>query len=118
MQSLKLTSVPDPSALLAAHATRFVALLAEPRPAWPSDLPLGSAADRVASERALRFAAARFGPVVLGRSTAGDGEKTATWRLSSDHGELDLRVELEVPGGSLVKVGFVPRPMQAPMLAD
>ena len=95
-----------------------MALLAEPSPAWPSDLPLASAADRLASERALRVAAARFGPVVLGRSTAGDGEKTATWRLSSDHGDLDLRLELDVAGGSLDKAGFVPRPMAAPTLAD
>ena len=118
VQSLKLTSVPDPSASLTAHASRLVALLAEPSPAWPSDLPLASPADRIASERALRVAAARFGPVVLGRSTAGDGEKTATWCLSSDHGELDLRVELDVAGGRLIKAGFVPRPMQAPTLAD
>ena len=118
VQSLKLTSVPDPSALLTAYATRLVALLAEPAPAWPSDLPMASAADRIASERALRAVAARFDPVILGRATAGDGEKTATWRLSGDQGELDLLLELDVAGDRLVKVGFVPRPMQAPTLAD
>ena len=118
VQGLTLTSVPDPAALLTAYATRLVALMAEPAPGWPSDLPLAVGADRISIERALRAAAARFGPVVLGRATAGDGEKTATWRLSGDRGDLDLQLELEDAGGSLVKAGFVPRPMQAPTLAD
>ena len=118
VQGLTLTSVPDPSALLTAYATRLVALLTEAAPAWPSDLPLAVGTDRISVERALRAAAARFGPVIVGRATAGDGEKTATWCLSGDRGDLDLQLELEDAGGSLVKAGFVPRPMQAPTLAD
>ena len=118
VQGLTLTSVPDPSALLTAYATRLVALLTEAAPAWPSDLPLAVGTDRISVERALRAAAARFGPVIVGRATAGDGEKTATWCLSGDRGDLDLQLELEDAGGSLVKAGFVPRPMQAPPLAD
>jgi len=114
VQAFKLTSVPEPPAGLAAIAARLAGLLGEPGPAWPDDLPLAASADRKAIERELRAAEARFGPVVLGPSIAGDGEKTGAWRLKGERGEVELRLELERPGGAIVGARFIPRTMSGP----
>ena len=114
VQAFKLTSVPEPSGGLAAIAARLAGLLGEPGPAWPDDLPLAASADRKAIERELRAAEARFGPVVLGPSIAGDGEKTGAWRLKGERGEVELRLELERPGGAIVGARFIPRTMSGP----
>jgi hypothetical protein len=68
----------------------------------------------VAIERGLRAAEARFGPVVLGRVVGGDGEKSGAWLLSGERGDLELRLELEGPGGAIVGAVFVPRPLTGP----
>jgi hypothetical protein len=118
VQALTLTSVPDPSLALAAIADRLVALLGTPGPSWPSDVPLAASADRPAIERGLRAAEARFGPVALGRPTAGDGVKSATWRLSGDRGGLALAIDLEAADGAVEKATFIPASMEAPVLDD
>jgi len=118
VQSLTLTSVPDPSPALAAFADRLAALLGTPGPSWPSDVPLAASADRPAIERGLRAAEARFGPVALGLPTAGDGEKSATWRLSGDRGDLTLAIELDAPDGAVEKATFAPVSMETPVLDD
>jgi CubicO group peptidase (beta-lactamase class C family) len=118
VQALTLMSVPDPSPALAAIADRLAALLGTPGPSWPSDVPLAASADRPAIERGLRAAEARFGPVALGLPTAGDGEKSASWRLSGDRGDLTLAIELDAPGGAVEKATFIPASMAAPVLDD
>jgi hypothetical protein len=114
VQALKLTSVPEPPAGLAAIAARLSGLLEDPGPRWPADQPLAVSADRAAIDRGLRAAEARFGPVVLGRPVGGDGEKSGAWLLSGERGDLELRLELDAPGGAIVHALFVPRPLTGP----
>ena len=114
VQALTLTSVPEPPAALTVAATRLAALLTEPRPEWPQDLPLAASADRAAIERGLRAAEAVFGPVALGQPVGGDGEKTATWRLTGERGVIELRLELDAPGGSILEARFVPPKLSEP----
>jgi hypothetical protein len=118
VQGLTLTSVPEPPAGLTAIAARLVAVLGEPAPSWPETVPLASGADRPAMERSLRAAAARFGPVTLGPATAGDGEKVATWRLTGERGSLSLELELDEPGGTVLKAGFVPQALETAFEPD
>ena len=118
VQALTLTSVPDPSPALAAIADRLAALLGTAGPSWPSDVPLAASADRPVIERGLRAAEARFGPIALGLPTAGDGEKSATWRLSGDRGDLTLAIELDAPHGAVEKATFAPVSMETPVLDD
>jgi hypothetical protein len=118
LQALTLTSVPEPPPELAAIAARLSDLLAQPAPSWPDDVPLAPAVDRPALERAMRAAEARFGAVTLGRPTAGDGVKVATWRLGGPRGDLSLELESDGAGGALTRVAFVPASMEPPALAD
>jgi len=83
-------------------------------PAWPADLPLASSAVRVAVEHRLRAAEPRFGPVVLGQPVAGDGEKTGAWVLKGERGEVELRLELDRPGGAILGARSIPRTMSGP----
>jgi hypothetical protein len=114
VQALKLTSVPEPPAGMAAMAARLVGLLGEPGPAWPHDLPLEASADRAAIERGLRAAEARFGPIVLGQPVAGDGETTGSWILRGERGELELVLRLDGPAGAVAGARFIPRTMRGP----
>ena len=115
IQALTLTSVPEPPAALTAVAERLAGLLGTPGPSWPSDVPLTETADHSAIERGLRAAEARFGTATLGRPTAGDGAKTATWGLTGDRGALSLTLELDAPGGAVEKATFIPAPMESPV---
>jgi CubicO group peptidase (beta-lactamase class C family) len=117
VQTLELRSVPEPPAALAALARRIVEALGTPEPAWPADVPLAPAVDRPAVERALRAAEALFGPLRLDRPTAGDGERTATWRLTSERGTLDLRLAVDPADGSPTEVAFVPETRIPPVYA-
>jgi CubicO group peptidase (beta-lactamase class C family) len=115
VQSLDISSVPDPPRELAAVAARIAELLGAPGPTWPSDIPLADSIDRQAVGRALRAAEALFGPVRLGQPIAGDGEKSASWRLSGDRGQLTLELAQESRNGPLAKVAFVPRTLEPPL---
>jgi CubicO group peptidase (beta-lactamase class C family) len=111
VQSLTLTSVPDPAAELRAAAERIVEVLREisaGRPASLANVPLGDTVDRVAVLRALRAAEAGFGPTGLGKPVAGDGETTATYRLAGDRGALDLVMTWDPAAGVLTDVSLVP----------
>jgi hypothetical protein len=114
VQALTLTSVPEPPATLEALAERLVALLAEPGPAWPSDLRLAESLDRDGVARALRAAEARFGPMTRGPAIGGDGARTATWRLRGDRGALDLTVALDEAGATVTAVSLVPVSITVP----
>ncbi|HET9345488.1 MAG TPA: serine hydrolase domain-containing protein [Candidatus Limnocylindrales bacterium] len=118
VQMLDVTSVPEPTERLAAFASRVAGLLAVPGPAWPEDLPLAASVDRPALERRLRAAEALFGPVEVGPVVAGDGERTATWRLSGERGRLTLELALEADDGPLTKVALVPESLEPPVYAD
>ena len=121
VQTLNLTSVPEPTPELKAAAEQIVAALAGRdggSPRWPKALALGPDVDRDALDRACRATEARFGTVRLGPPIAGDGVKTATFRLECARGKVDLRLERNPEDGVLTAVGLVPVPFAAPLYAD
>jgi hypothetical protein len=99
-------------------AEAVVGALAEPLPTWPAGLDLGPAVDRNRLERELNTAAARFVTPSLGRCIAGDGEKKATWRVTSPNGAFELRLERDSTANALTAVALVPKTIRAPNLAD
>ncbi len=116
VQSLILTSVPDPPAELVAAAERIVAALGPTdglAPAWPADLPLADSVDAAALARSLRAAEARFGPIRLGPAIAGDGLATATFRLGCSRGSLDLGLDRDPDSGRVTAVRLAPARMAA-----
>jgi CubicO group peptidase (beta-lactamase class C family) len=121
VQTLNLTSVPEPTAELQRAAEQIVAALAGSdggSPRWPTSLAVGPDVDRDALDRACRATEARFGTVRLGPPIAGDGVKTATFRLECARGKVDLRLERNLADGVLTAVGLVPVPFAAPIFAD
>jgi CubicO group peptidase (beta-lactamase class C family) len=121
VQTLNLTSVPDPAPELQRAAEQIVAALAASDGGalrWPEGLALGPEVDRDALERACRATEARFGSVRLGPALAGDGVRTATFRLECARGKVDLRLERNPEDGLLTAVGLVPVPFAAPPFAD
>ena len=85
-----------------------------PGPAWPADVALAPSVDAASVARSLRAAEALFGPVTLGEPIAGDGERTATWRLRGERGAIDLTLAVEEPGGALTTATFVPVALEMP----
>jgi len=121
VQTLNLTSVPEPTPELQRAAEQIVAALAGSdgsSPRWPESLAVGPDVDRDALDRACRATEARFGTVRLGLPIAGDGVKTATFRLECARGKVDLRLERNPEDGVLTAVGLVPVPFAAPLFAD
>jgi hypothetical protein len=125
VQTFAFTSVPDPPRALQEAAIRLLAALESPETPdrgpvsvdWPPDLAVAAHVDVGAVVRAMRATEARFGPVRLGRTYAGDGETRATWRLESPRGRLDLVLELDPVARCLSRVAFVPARMVPPDLA-
>jgi CubicO group peptidase (beta-lactamase class C family) len=115
VQALNITSIPDPPAGLVRIAERVVALLGQNTPAWPPDPPLAEPLDPGELDRDLRAAAAMFGPLRLGPVTAGDGVKTATWRLLGDRGELTLTLQLGEAEGTIAKIALIPAAIESPV---
>jgi CubicO group peptidase (beta-lactamase class C family) len=118
IQTLGLTSVPEPSAALAAIGDAIVQALTHPAPEVPVDLDLGSAVDRPALARILRIAGARYAPVVLGPPVGGDGLGSATWRVRGDRGELELAIERDQASGTVTSVALTARPPIFPAYDD
>ena len=118
VQSLILTSVPEPPVALRHAADVLVASLAERNPRVPAALTLADSIDRSALERELRAEGARFGASAVGPAIAGDGERTATWRCASPAGRFDLALELDPSTGALARAALVPVSASAPHLAD
>ena len=114
VQGLPLTSVPEPPAGLAAIARRLADLLAVPGPVWPPDIALAPSLEAASVARSLRAAEALFGPMTLGEPIAGDGEKTATWRMAGERGAIDLTLGVDEPGGALTTASLVPVALEMP----
>ncbi len=121
VQTFGLTSVPEPGQRLVAAAAEVVGALNAADPAIPAELDLGPGIDRQALARVLRIAAARSSPLALGPAVAGDGLKSATWRLRGERGErgeLDLRLECDPDSGLVTVLALTQRPPPAPQHDD
>lgn len=122
LQTLAVTSVPEPSLALRAAAARIVAALDAPAGGgpitidWPADLVIGEDVDVAAAVRAMRATEARFAPVTLGPPSAGDGETKATFRLDSPRGRGELALEMDVERGCVKSVSLVPAKLVPPDL--
>ncbi|HXI45167.1 MAG TPA: serine hydrolase domain-containing protein [Candidatus Acidoferrales bacterium] len=111
VQAMDLTSVPEPPAELRAAAERICAALAmadDRAPVWPAELALAGGVDAAELARAMRAAEARFGAVHLGPVLAGDGTRTATFRLECSRGRLELQLERDPATGQFTKVRLRP----------
>jgi hypothetical protein len=115
VQSLELTSIPDPPSGLTEIAERVVALLDGPGPAWPDEIALGDGLDRPALDRELRATEAVFGPLTLGPAVAGDGVREASWRLSGARGDVTLAIEIDSAGGTVRKLTLIPITVETPI---
>jgi len=118
VQALDVTSIPEPAGTFQAAAATIVRLLGDDRPSWPAALELAKSVDRAAVQRELLAASARCGPASVGRCIAGDGLRKASWRISGERGDLELRLERESESGPLTAVTLLPKAIRAPNLAD
>jgi hypothetical protein len=118
VQALGLTVVHEPSGVLAAAAAAIVGAINSADPMLPDDLDLGPAVDRRALERIIRILAARHAPLELGPAVAGDGVKSATWRLRGPRGDVDLEIERDPGTGLLATLKFTQRGPVFPSHAD
>jgi serine-type D-Ala-D-Ala carboxypeptidase/endopeptidase len=115
VQSIDLTSVPEPPEPLAVIASRLAALCSSPAPDWPADIPTVATLDLPEITRELRATAALYGPLSVGEAVNGDGRSTARWRLISARGALDLELRLDDSSGDLISVVFQPRKIRVPI---
>ena len=118
VQTFEVTSVPVPSSALAKVAAAVLRALNGRAAALPKTLKLGPAVDRPALDRVIRIAAARFAPLTLGPAVGGDGSASATWRLRSERGELELAIERDATSGEVTSLGLTERPATPPNPAD
>jgi CubicO group peptidase (beta-lactamase class C family) len=121
VQTFSVTSIPEPPAALRRAAETIVAAMTPPegRPVsidWPAALSVGEKVELGLVVRSMRAAEARYGPIALGAATAGDGETTATFRLESSRGRLDLVLEHEPALDCLESVAIVPAKQAQPDL--
>jgi CubicO group peptidase (beta-lactamase class C family) len=118
VQTLNLTSVPEPPAALVEAAMLVRAALDDPAPVWPATIALEATVDATALRRALLAAAARFAPIERSVVVAGDGTKTGSFRFSGARGAFELRMTRDQDTGRLTRVVFVPKNLEPPTLAD
>ncbi|HYL41542.1 MAG TPA: serine hydrolase domain-containing protein [Candidatus Binatus sp.] len=119
VQTLNLTSVPEPPAALRQAAERVTGALTtrgDAAPEWPADVALGHGVDGLALARSFRAAEARFGTVKLGPPVAGDGLQAATFRLDCTRGSLDLVLEHDDRTGLITSVRLAPVRLAPPDL--
>ncbi|HET9682170.1 MAG TPA: hypothetical protein VFP19_09035, partial [Candidatus Limnocylindrales bacterium] len=112
VQTLNLTSVPEPPPPLGAAAERIAAALTlvdGTAPRWPAELPLAASVDADALARSMRATEARFGTVRIESVVASDGLRSATFRLvGSRGGSLDLALERDDVTGEVSAVKLSP----------
>lgn len=119
VQTLAITSVPEPPHALRHAAAALVDAINDGRAAgveWPAALAVGSDLDLAAARRQLRAAEARFGPVELGPPIDGDGERKATFRLHGARGHLELALTHDLDAGCVAAVAIAPVKLLPPDL--
>ena len=112
IQTLNVTSIPEPPALIRRAADRLVeqvnaAGLGRPVD-WPSDIAVAEDIDLGGLRRTITATGARFAPVSLSSAMDGDGERKATYRLHSDRGHLDLALEIDPEAACVADVSLAP----------
>ncbi|MFN8631237.1 MAG: hypothetical protein U0838_13250 [Chloroflexota bacterium] len=106
VQALDVTAVVDPSPALAEAGAALLGAAAV-GPELPGGLDVAPAFDAQAWARAAQAGSARFGAMTLGLPMAGDGEATATWRLTTERGgRAELRVALDRETGALAEAAL------------
>jgi CubicO group peptidase (beta-lactamase class C family) len=90
IQTLDLTSVPDPPDTLRATADAFVRAANAPDPAPPVDLACASDDVRAALAALVRDAAELLAPCTLHGATGGDGTSVARFEVRGRCGTCDL----------------------------
>jgi CubicO group peptidase (beta-lactamase class C family) len=105
VQTLEVDSVLPPAGPLAALATAAARLASEPDAAALAAL-LAPGVDADEALRAMRVAAALYGPFGEGEPVAGDGASTTTLRLPGKRGGVEL--ELEADGARLTRLVLRP----------
>jgi CubicO group peptidase (beta-lactamase class C family) len=109
VETLCVESVLPPSGRLAELAAVAAQLASEPDAAALADL-LAPAVDVTEALRALRVAAALYGPFGQPEPVAGDGEKETRLRLPGPRGDVELELELDATIGRLSKLILRPAP--------
>src|SRR5262249_60236430 len=101
----------------AAEPVAMISGDAEPgRLDWPADVAVGPDVDLATVRRQLRAAEARFGPLELGPTIDGDGERKATYRLNGTRGHLELALTYDPDGDCVAALSLVPVKLVAPDL--
>jgi CubicO group peptidase (beta-lactamase class C family) len=109
VQTLSVESVLPPAGALADLAATAVRLASEPEaPALEALLAPGVDADDAL--RALRVAAALYGPFGDADPVAGDGETTTTLRLPGKRGDVELELACDAESGRLTRLVLRPAP--------
>jgi hypothetical protein len=118
VQTLNLTSVPEPPPELVVVAGLVRAAIDTPTPAWPAAIPLADSVDTTLLHRALLAASARFAPIERQSVVAGDGVTKASFRFSGIRGSFELRMTRDPGTAHLTRVVLVPMNLEPPTLAD
>jgi hypothetical protein len=85
--------------ITAAAIEALVAAPNDPAAVWPAELERAADVDVASVERSLGAAAARFGRLRLGETTAGDGRTTATFDALGADGRAELAITVEPETG-------------------
>jgi CubicO group peptidase (beta-lactamase class C family) len=102
IQTLTVEAVPDASADVVAAARSLVAAFNGDPPSWPGTLPAGTGVDVASVIRLAVAARALDGPFeVVPGAVGGDGDRTATFKLSSGSALWQLAITVTVDGATV-----------------
>lgn len=110
VQTLGLTTVPEPPAPHRRIAERLAGLLGDLDVRWPADLPSAVTLDVASVSRELRAAAAWAGRCRVTQVVACDGHGEVTFRLDGERCALHLTLTADEVTGTVSAVSIVPAP--------
>lgn len=110
VQSLDLTSVPEPG----RHLREAAAAIVDSVEGGTPDVELDPGADRSDIERDLLLVRTLFGTCRLGPPVASSATG-ATFRVDAERGPLELRIAIDEQTGLLTSIRWVPRPVRPPI---
>ncbi len=102
IQTLTVDAVPDAADDVVRASRSLIAALNDEPPAWPGTLPVGTGVDLAPTIRLATAARALDGPLeVLPQPVAGDGDRPATFKLSSGSAFWQLAITLAADGATV-----------------